>query len=390
MSILGLSFKNILHKPLSTSLSVLLMTLGVALVSLVFKLSGQVEQQFMNNIKGVDMVLGAKGSPLQLVLSSLYHIDAPTGNISKAEAEKALRHPMVESKIPLAYGDNYKGYRILGTDTAYLSLYDAEISEGKVFEKDFEVVLGATAAERLGLGLGSHFHGNHGVDSKDDEHVHDEHAYHVVGILEPSGTVVDQLIIGNIESVWQMHHSEDPKEYTAMLVTFKSAMGQMMIPRMINEKTSFQAALPSIEINRLLTLMGVGIQTLQLMAFFIIAIAGISVFISLLNALKERKYELALMRTMGASKWQVAFLLLSEALLSSIIAYALGLILSRGLLALVSGFSQESFKYNLADYSFMPEELYLLAFALGIALIAACVPAYMAFKLNISKTLSED
>lgn len=394
MNLLRVSWRNLRHKPFATSVSVMLMTLGVAMVSLVIHLSYQIENQFKKNTAGIDMVVGAKGSPKQLILSSIYHIDAPTGNIDKEEVEKVLNHSLVESWVPLAFGDSYKGYKILGTTEDYLDLYSAEMAEGRRFAKNLEVVLGSVVAERLGLRLGDHFHGTHGMNEADTEHSHEGHSYSVVGILEVSGLVVDQLIMCNIPSVWEIHNeggeTQAPKEYTSALVSFKSPMGQIMLAPLINKNTNLQCALPAIEINSLIHQLGFGIDTLRLLALLIIIISSISVFLSLLSKLRERKYELALMRSLGAHPLQLCLLLLYEGLLIAIVSGVAGIVSSRVLLLVISGYIDDNFHYSIQNMGFMPDEWWLLASALGIALVASLIPAIIAFKIDISKTLAED
>lgn len=394
MNLLRVSWRNLRHKPFATSVSVMLMSLGIAMVSLMLHLSGQIDSQFKKNIKGIQMVVGAKGSPTQLILSSIYHIDAPTGNIDKEEVEKALGHSMVKSWVPLAFGDSYKGYKILGTTEEYLELYEAEMEQGRSFEKNLEVVIGAAVAERLGLGLGDYFHGIHGSNEKDTEHAHEHHDYTVVGILKPSGLVLDQLIICNIPSVWQIHEeeggAEKRKEYTSALVTFKSKMGQVIFPQLIQKDTNLQCAMPSIEINNLINQLSFGTETLRLLAVLIIIISSISVFLSLLSKLRERKYELALMRSLGAHPLQLCLLLLYEGLLIALVSGLIGIFSSRLLLLVISGYIDDNFHYSIQNMGFLEEEFVLLASSLGIALLASLIPALIAFRIDISKTLAED
>ncbi|MEM7659543.1 MAG: ABC transporter permease, partial [Bacteroidota bacterium] len=189
MNLFILSWKNLIAKPLSAGMSLLLLALGVSIISLLLLLNERLESNFLRNLQGIDMVVGAKGSPLQLILASVYHIDNPTGNIPLSEAESLMKHPLVKKAIPLAYGDNYQGYRILGTDTSYLSHYEVQLSEGRVWDEPFEVVIGGKVAERMGLEVGSEFFSAHGLTDAND--VHDSHPFTVVGILESNGTVAD-------------------------------------------------------------------------------------------------------------------------------------------------------------------------------------------------------
>lgn len=398
MKMLQLAYANLKEHFLTTALSIMLLSIGVGMVSFIVTVSEQLNDRFTRDIRGIDMVVGAKGSPLQLILSAVYQIDNPTGNIPLAEANKLKRHPLIKYSIPLSYGDSYKGIRIVGTDSLYLHHYEATFSEGTIWNHSMDVVLGSAVAEKLSLKMGSHFHGNHGFD--EEGHAHEESHYNVVGILNPTGTVVDRLILTSTESVWDIHHHEeehDESEHevesaqiTALLVKFKSPMGIMQIPRMVNEKTSMQAALPAIEINRLYSLMGVGFTTLQIIGMVIMCIAALSVFISLLNSLKERKYELALMRSLGASPSKLFGLVIQESLLLCLVGYAFGIILGRVGIMMLSSFGEEQFHFSVTQSGVSTIELWLLPFTLGVGLIAAIIPAIRAYRSDISSILRNE
>ena len=137
MSWLYLAWRNLGAKRLQTALSLVLLAFGVGMVSLLMLAEKQLSDAFDRNIRDIDMVLGAKGSPLQLILANVYHVDAPTGNISLAAAQKIVRHPYIESGIPLAYGDNYEMFRIVGTTTAYVDHYSANLEQGRVWKDAF-------------------------------------------------------------------------------------------------------------------------------------------------------------------------------------------------------------------------------------------------------------
>lgn len=447
-----IAWKNIWFKPLNTLLSIILLTASVAIITLLILLQEQFEKKFNDNIDGIDMVLGAQGSPLQLILSSVYQVDAPTGNIDYTEAKKWMKHPFVETAIPLAFGDNYRGFRIVGTTPDYLKKYGAEVTKGKVFEKNFEVVVGSTIAQKMGLKVGDKFFGSHG-DAEEGE-VHDEHAYIVSGIMSATGKVVDNLILSNVQSVWAMHDhehvegeeghnhdheaaeephdheahvhaeeegaehhhedghdhdhgdahahdhdhghdhpevqiSEEGKEITAVLIKFRSKMGIVTWPRLIPQNTKMQAALPAIEINRLFTLFGIGLDALQYMAYGIMLISGISIFIALYNTLKERKYEFALLRVNGASRIQLLMLVLIESLLLCVTGFIFGTIVGRIALSLISGSSESEFKISFNPLEFVWEkEGYLFLLTIFVGILAAVIPAVKAYSLNISKTLA--
>ena len=401
MNLFRISWSNLKDKPLSSFLSGLLMTFGITIISLLLLLNKQLDDQFRKNIKGIDMVLGAKGSPLQLILSSIYQIDSPTGNIPLDEAERLTRNPMIKTAIPLSMGDNYQSFRIIGTNKKYLDHFGATVGSGKLFQQDLEVVIGPRVATVTGLKLGDAFAGSHGLD-KDGE-VHADSKYKVVGILNPTNTVTDQLILTPISSIWAIHehghgehakgeeteHEEAPREITSMLIKFRNPLG-MMLARGINSNSKLQAALPNIEVNRLFSLLGVGVETLRGLAIVIMLISGISVFVSLYNSLKERRYEMALMLSMGATRAQLFGMLLLEGLVLALIGFVLGILLSRVGLWLFSSSVSSEYHYNLAAFGILPDEWVLLGVAVLIGLLAAALPALGVYRMNISRTLAEE
>jgi len=402
-----IAWKNTWFKPLNTFLSIVLLTASVSIISILILLQKQFEEKFSSSMDNIDLVLGAKGSPLQLILSSVYQIDAPPGNISYTEAEAWMNKPMVESAVPLAYGDNYLGYKIVGTTENYTKHFGLNIQQGTLFAKDFEVIVGSNIAANIGLKIGDTFFGTHG-DVEEGE-VHDHHAYKVVGILEPSGKVADQLILSNISSVWHMHdhehedhteeahvhaegeihHPHEGKEITAVLLKLRNNMAKMTWPRIIPQNTEMQAASPALEVNRLFALFGVGISALTYLAYGIMFISGISIFVALYNMLKERRYEFALLRITGATKFQLLWLVLLESIFLCTIGFILGIVFGRIGLYFLSVSSQEEFKMAFDPFEFLwkEEEMLFLA-TLSVGILAAIIPAIKAYSLNISKTLA--
>lgn len=426
MNLLRISWANLRNKALSSFLSGLLMALGVTIISLLLILNQQLTEQFTKNVRGVDLVIGAKGSPLQLILASIYQIDAPTGNIPLAEANRLTRSPLIKEAIPLALGDNFKGYRIVGTNQKYLLHYGATLAEGTTFNRPLDAVVGAKVARLAGLKLGDQFAGSHGLTG--EGHEHGEKKYRVVGILAPNNSVADQLILTPVESVWAIHEEEEAEararpslmpmmaapdqspeggegaadsgdavqedgateEITALLVKVRNPLAKLTLPRAINDNSKLQAASPAIEINRLFTLLGFGLDTLQYIALAIIVISGISVFVSLYNSLKERRYEMALMLSMGATRARLFGLLLLEGLMIALIGFAAGILLSRLGLAMLGRNVEDNFHYDLNALTLLPEEGLLLLGTVAIGLLAAALPSLGIYRINISRTLAEE
>ncbi len=396
MSLGFLAFRNMVSKPLNLLLSLLLLVLSVSLVTFVLQLSKQLGSQLDKNIAPFDMVVGAKGSPLQLVLSSVLHVDVPTGNIPMEEAEFLNKSPFIEAAIPVSYGDNYKGYRILGTEHAYLDKYQAVLSEGNLFAKPFEVVVGGIVAQKLGLKVGDTLVSSHGLASTSIE-AHEDHPFVVKGLLKPTGTVIDRLLITNLESIWEAHEHEDEheevhheeREVTSVLVKFKNPLGMVQLPRFINENTSMQAAMPGFEIQRLMGLLGSGVKTINGIALAILLVSGLSIFISLLKTIRERRQELALLRTYGFRTSQLLGLVFLEGLFLTLTGFLMGWLLGRLGIWAASYFTQASYGYGLRLFGPDLSELILLGLALLITILATLLASTSIFKLNVSKTLSD-
>lgn len=391
--ILKLAWRNIWFKPLNTILSIILLASSVSIITLLIILQKQFEEQFSTNADNIDLVLGAKGSPLQLILSSVYQVDAPTGNINYKEAQIWMKNPFVKRAIPLAFGDNYLGFKIVGTTPNYLNQFHSKIEKGKIFEKNFEVVVGSEISKKLKIKVGDSFFGSHGDSEKGEKH--EKSKYVVVGIASGTGKVIDNLILSNIESVWEMHNDHEveipdqEKEITAVLLKFRNKMGIVLWPRLIAQNTKMQAASPAIEINRLFSLFGIGLLALQYLAYGIMFISGISIFVALYNSLKERKYEFALLRINGASRFQLLTLVLIESLVLCLIGFIFGTIIGRIGLVFLSKSSENEFKMAFNPFEFIwNQEGILLLVTIFVGILAAIIPALKAYKMNISKTLA--
>lgn len=446
MSIFRLALRNLLHKPWGTALSIILAALGAGLISLLLLVSWQLEKQFERNLAGINLVIGAKGSPLQMILSSMYHVDAPTGNIPIEGIKPFLNpaHPYVETAVPLSLGDSHRGCRVVGTNENFLKLYASEVAKGEMWNDVMEVVAGNRVAEDLGLDIGDTFQSSHGLE-EDSLLIHeDSQPFKIVGILAPTGSVVDQLLLTANQSVWAVHgdhdHGEDgthdhadhehgnhdhgheghdhehdhdddehshaavPNKYdlnqpltnfpeeqiTSLLLTFKgNSVFSLNLQRSINENTNMQAATPAIEINRLYDTMGPGETILKRLAGAIVLVSIFSIFISLYTSLAERKKELALMRSLGAGPKKLFGLLLTEGIILAFGGALLGVLISHLGLYFIAQFISSEYRYDFSAFFLLPAEGYLLAAALGIGIIAAFIPAWRAARTEVHATLAE-
>ena len=429
MNLLRLSWKNLTFKPLNALLSVLLFALSIGLISLLLSLREQADEQFDNNLAGIDLVVGAKGSPLELTLNSMYHVGYATGNIKIGQIKAFFnpKHPIVEDVVPLSVGDSYRGYRIVGTIPKILDWYGAELGSGALWQHDFEVVVGEEVARVNNLKPGDKFKSNHGIiDEGDENNIEHDDDFTVVGILAPSGTVMDQLVLTTNQTYWHSHeghddaaaghddhdhaghdhaghnHSEDhppaslmeedpEKEITSLLVRYRNASNfqALSFPRNLNENTELLAANPAYEISEVRRQFDSGQRILGVLVLVITIVSALSIFIALFTSLRERRYELALMRTMGAGRGKLFVLIILEGLMVAVIGYVLGLLLSHGIMALLAANVQDDFRYTISATRFLAEEGYLFAAALFIGFLAAVIPAVQASRTDIAETLTE-
>ena len=405
MNLVRLSLAYIRARALNSVLNVLLLALGVATIVVLLLFTHQLEQRLERDSKGIDLVVGAKGSPLQLILSSVYHVDIPTGNIPLADAEKLKTNPLIRTTVPLALGDSYEGFRIVGTDHDYVSLYDGKTAEGRLWEKPYEAVLGSEVAAHARLKIGEKFIGSHGLVEGGEKHEHSP--YTIVGTLSPSGSVLDRLVLTSVESVWEIHgqgaedkdeDGEDgdpnrpkhlqPQELTALLVQYASPMAAALLPRQINTQSALQAASPAFESARLLNLVGVGVQTVQAFALILILCAGLSVFIALYNALRERSYDLAVMRSLGASRGKLLAAILIEGLILASAGVLLGLVFGHALTQVLGTWLHAAQRVQITGWTVVPGELALIISALAVGLLSALLPAVLAYRTDIAGVLA--
>jgi putative ABC transport system permease protein len=391
MKIITLSFKYLWSRPLAAALNVLLLALGVASITLVLLTSSQIDHAFERDLKGIDVVVGAKGSPMQLILAGVFHIDTPTGNIPLADVKTLQQDPRVATLIPLSLGDSFRGFRMVGTTADYVMHYEATLSQGKLWTQPMQAVIGADVVQSTGLSMGSSFVGSHGLGA--GGHDHDDDKFEVTGVLASCGCVLDRLILTATESVWQMHDishdiaKDDKHEVTMALIRYKSPLAAASFPRFVNTTTNMQAAAPAIEITRLLRMVGVGTDVLRGFGVVLLLTAGLSVFIALWNAVRERRADLAMLRMLGASPQKVAGLLVCEALWLALLASILGLMLGHLLTAAVGYLLQAEKSVPVTGWIWLVEEWAIPAVAAVVAVIAALIPAVAAYRVDVQALL---
>ena len=442
MSDLRFVLYSLKYRFLNSFLSIMLTAFGVSIALLISQFGNHIQNRINLDGQGIDIVVGAKGSPLQLILSSVYHIDIPTGNIAYSQAKKIMNNPQIEESIPLALGDNWRGFRIVGTTTNYIRHYDMSLSTGRYWDQNFEVVVGSS----VNLDIGDEFMGVHGL--LEDGSSHEEHKYNVVGILKPSGTVIDRLILTSLNSVLDIHglhkvdnsfeinhehehehdhehhkeehhdvhghkhdkekhknedenhhkHSKNDKEtnktnelgsseITALLIKTKSPIANINLPRSINRESSLQAANPALEINRLISLFGIGSKSFAILSLILILIASLNIFSGLASNLENRMGDLAVLRAVGFSKKRIFKIIVLEGILVVLIGILLGILIG---FLLFSTLTNNFFTLHTTNASliFNLDFILIILFVFFAGLIAAIFPAYRGSKISIANQLS--
>jgi len=375
-------------RPLTAALHTLMMAAGVAVATALLLFSVQSDRRLAHDARGIDLVIGAKGSPLQLVMAAVFHIDVPTGNIALADAQRIAADPRVAHAAAIGLGDSVRGWRIVGADAAFFALHEAAPAIGRLPEAPMEAVIGADAARRLGLRPGDSFHGAHGLGDGGDHHDED---YTVVGVLAARGSVIDRLIVTPLESIWATHGApaETAREATAVLVRTKTPFAAMALKQEVNTGTTMVAARPPEEAARLFSLVGAGADAMRGFAVLLIGLAALSVFAGLLSLLRERRGDIALLRAMGATRVTVFGALLGQGLATAALGAGIGIGLGHIAIEAFARMSSQARELGLTGLSAHPGEFVIVTAALGAGLLAALIPAIGAYRVDVAQTLSE-
>lgn len=407
-----LIWASIRRKPLNWTFHVLSLALGVAVVVALLAIDHGLDDRFKRDLGGVDLVVSGKGSLLQIILSSVFQIDQPTGNIPVSILAPLKRNMLVKNAVPISLGDNIAGYRIVGTSPEYGALYDARLVSGAWWSAPLQAVLGAEVAHEEHLKVGDTFVGEHGLARGGEKHT--ATPYRVVGILAPTGAVVDRLALTDVASVWKVHEHENAEhaaavaaettvdanvgegpdrypmvgqEVTAVLVRYRSVMGALMIPRLLKADPNVQTAVPALELARLNTLLGTGTDVLRAFGIGLLALSGVGFFVALLSAVQERQRELALLRALGGGPGLLLRMVLVEAVLLGLVGGMAGLALGRAAAAIAVRAVAQGGGPSLALPAFGAADLVIVATAVALALVAALVPALSAYRLRPAQVL---
>ena len=393
MSIFRLVFKSLRQHFFSIAITALSIALAGGLLMSVWTLSAQSQKTFTSVTSGFDAVLGARGSKLQLTLNSLFHLEESPGNLPMADWQQIQKRPDIERAVPIAVGDNYKGWRIVGTTTDMFKDGFKVQGGGRMFDPTLrEAVVGSFAARRLGLRVGSEFHPSHGINFSDQsEHHHED--YVVVGILEPSNSPADRVIWIPLEGL-QLMSGHDPKtanEISAVLLKFKagSATTGFMLDQEINKKGSRQTlAWPvGTVMAQLFEKLNWFDKILSLVAALVAVVATASIMASIYNSMNERRREIAILRALGAHRSLISTTIVLEA---ATIA-AVGMLIAFGVYFAILGASAAILRAQvgvvLDVWSFHPILLGAPVAMIALGALAGIIPAIKAYRTDVADNL---
>jgi len=416
MAILSLAWLSLRNRRFTAALTVISIALSVTLLIGVERLRTEARASFANTISGTDLIVGARGGAVQLLLYSVFRIGNATNNISWQSYRDIAAHPKVAWTIPLSLGDSHRGFRVLGTTGDYFRHYryardrGLELAQGKPFEDLYDAVLGAEVAETLGYSLGDQIIVAHGTGDVGFAR-HEDKPFRVVGILARTGTPVDRTVHVSLEAIEAIHvdwrsgapipglsvSAEQarqmdltPKAITAALVGLKSRIATFQVQRFINDypEEPLSAILPGVALSELWGLVGVAENALLLVSAFVVVVGLFGMLTALLTSLEERRREMAILRSVGARPAHVFGLIMGEAGFLTLLGIALGLGILYLLLLISQPLIQTRYGIFISLGGLSGYELILLGAVVLAGFLVGSVPAYRAYRLSLADGLS--
>ncbi|MEP6590595.1 MAG: FtsX-like permease family protein [Gemmatimonadota bacterium] len=434
MLTLALALKSLRNRRVTTLLTVLSIALSVSLLVGVETVRRGIRESFAGTIRGTDLIVGARGGSQQLLLSSVFGLGAPAGTVTWAAYQRWAAHPAVKWTIPISLGDSYYGYRVIGTTPAFFEHYhyrnDGVIApaEGKLFDGDRDVVVGADAAVKLKLALGSTVvltHGLRGTGISD----HEEHPFTVVGVLRRTSTPVDQALFITLAGVEAMHEGmpvtgqgkiaplvmpgaqgeaagtasraapiaetmdsphTDPPAITAFLLGAKARSASLLLQRQINTdlREPLTAILPAVALTELWHTIGYAEDGARIITGAVLVVGLLGMLVALYSTLEERRREMAILRSLGAGPARIAALMVLESGALALAGALVGLLLVYGLLWLGQGVAEGHFGIYIPITAPQRLEWLYLGGVVVAGLLVGMVPAWRAYRNTLQDGLT--
>ena len=406
MSLWHIAWSYLWNRKLTTGLTILSVALGVGLISAVLTLRDETQRRFEEEGQTFDVVIGSKGNPLQLVLSTVYFLDAPTGNIDMEVFDSLKAHEDVTAAFPLGMGDSYQGFRIVGATRGLMNFASGErkpyaLSKGRYFEAPFEAVIGVNVAEDTGLKIGDTFTGTHGFISSSSAEAHEDRPYTVVGIMKRSGSPNDRAIFCDLQSVWDAHahghetggedgEEHEEKEITAALFKLASPALRFEFKEMVNRKYTAMAAIPIQEIQKLYEqLLGTAKLVLLAIGYLVVAISALSILIGLYMAILQRRRDLAIMRALGATRGEIFGAVIIEAFWVTLLGILAGWFLGTSVCMALNQYLVAEIGFRVPPVRISADLVSAYSAVLLMGLFAGILPAWQAYRTNVARDLAE-
>ena len=367
-ALLSIAWKSLLNRGTSAILTILAVTLATSLFLSVERIQSGVRSSFNSTISGTDIIVGARGGAINLLLYSVFRLGDPTANISWESYERISSAPGVEWAVPISLGDSHRGYRVVGTSTAYFQHYQygrgasLSFAEGQPFEGTHQAVLGSEVARRLGYAIGDEILLSHGIGAVSFAE-HGGHDFAVTGILAPTGTPVDRSVHVSLESIEAIHvgwetgaapsgprdasdeNALQPESVTAAFIGVTSPIRVLSLQRQINSypEEALSAVMPGVALTQLWQIIGAGETAFRAVSILVLLVGLISILTALTSGLNERRREMAVLRATGARPMDVFSLLVLEASVLAAIGSLAGIVLTQLAVTLVAAFAQTRF-----------------------------------------------
>jgi putative ABC transport system permease protein len=407
----NLAWRSAWNRRLTLGLTLVAITLSVVMLLGVERLRSEAHRSFSLSVSGTDLIVGARTSPVQLMLYSVFRIGEATNNIGWASYQKIAANPMVAWAVPISLGDSHHGFPVIGTAPAYFEHFrygDARhltIVEGKPFNGTFDVVLGAEVAHQLGYAVGDRIVLSHGMgDAGLPEH--GDKPFTVTGILAPTGTPVDRTLHIGLEGITAIHldwvggapmpgfsipgeyvrkFNLTPTDITAVLIGLKNRAAVFRVQRQINEDKiePLLAAMPGVALEQLWQVVGVAEQALIAVSAMVVLVGLSGMMAVLLASLNERRREIAILRSVGARPADIVLLILGESLLVTLAGMFSGLLILFAASALLAPWVQANYGISIQPVILSVEELKLLAGMLAVSAFAGLVPGLRAYRMSL-------
>lgn len=413
---LKIVLRSLVSRRSTVLMTVLTLAISLSLLFSIEHIRQQAKESFTSSVSGVDLIVGARSGQLNLLLYSVFRIGNPTNNISWETYQHILQHRQIEWTVPISLGDSHRGYRVIGTTPDYFSRLryanqqPLRFAQGQSFADLFEVVLGAEVARELNYQMGDELVVSHGAGAASFMH-HDEMPFVVTGILQPTGTPVDKGLYVSLQAIEAIHlgwqhgaplpgqevtaaQAEQadltPGEITAFLVGMTSRVASFTVQRQINNyrQEPLSAILPGVALAELWQMLSSVERLLLVISYLVLFAAFAGLVTTLLASMKERQREIAVLRATGARPLQIFCLIQAEVIAITLGAIALALASLKLIVTVGQNYLAQRFGVFISEQIVQPQMFKLTGLMLIIAALVACIPAFLAYRQALSKTLA--